>query len=47
MRREIKAMVSAKAVAINTIPLWSVAVMIEIGGDCPGSRVVEFESMMS
>jgi hypothetical protein len=46
MTKEIRAKDSPNAVAINTIPLWSVGVMIVRGGDCPGSRPpVAFEAM--
>jgi hypothetical protein len=46
MSREIRAKVKPKAVAINTMPLWSVEVMMVRGGDCPGSRPsVSFEAM--
>lgn len=46
MSTEIKAKVKPKTVVINTMPLRSVEVITVRGGDCPGSRPVEFESMI-
>jgi hypothetical protein len=42
MIREIRAKIKPREVAINTMPLWSVAVMIVRGGDCPGRSSVPF-----
>lgn len=47
MRREMREKDKTKAVAINTMPLWSVGVMMVRGGDCPGSRPpVSFEGKL-
>lgn len=46
MSTEIKAKIKPKTVVINTMPLLSVEVITVRGGDCPGSRPVEFESMI-
>jgi hypothetical protein len=43
--REIRAKARPRAVAINTMPLWSVGVTTVSGGDCPGYRPVSLEAM--
>jgi hypothetical protein len=38
MNKEMAEKIKAKVVPIKMMPVWSVAVMIVTGGDCPGYR---------